>query len=335
MLVLVATASACAPMMASLRRDLDDGEPFSPPTTGGTWSERGLLSADGSENAPYAERYDAVGHSERSPASASYGGAQGRGSWVTPDQSDANRRDLYRDGGRPQEGEEEGSGFGVASASTTPNMAPSTKRLYKGGGRATKADFVDDGQNDSSLWASDGQTNYYFTKNKIRGVGDLVTISAEDAFVKDTVAEITRTLSANDREDELNLAQMRLTAKAFGQEDPTAPKGAKDSINSSASAPSRAPAAKKTDEEPVIPTASYADIDVGKSVEFKAGDPIMSEIVERYPNGNYKVRGTKRIRYRNSSRLVSVVGVVRGADISEDDVINSGKMYEYRLEALR
>jgi flagellar basal body L-ring protein FlgH len=62
----------------------------------------------------------------------------------------------------------------------------------------------------------------------------------------------------------------------------------------------------------------------------------MAEIVERYPNGNYKIRGTKRVLYKNGSpRLATVVAVAKGTDIGEDDVINSGKLYEYRLEAFR
>ena len=61
----------------------------------------------------------------------------------------------------------------------------------------------------------------------------------------------------------------------------------------------------------------------------------MSEIVERYPNGNYKIRGTKRIPYRNGARMVNLIGIVRGTDITEEDTIASGKLYEYRLEVIR
>jgi flagellar basal body L-ring protein FlgH len=62
----------------------------------------------------------------------------------------------------------------------------------------------------------------------------------------------------------------------------------------------------------------------------------MAEIIERYPNGNYKIRGTKRVLYKNGTpRLVNLVGVVRGSDIAEDDTVPSGKLYEYRLEAVR
>ena len=61
----------------------------------------------------------------------------------------------------------------------------------------------------------------------------------------------------------------------------------------------------------------------------------IAEIVERYPNGNYKVRGSKKVKYRGGSRLITMVGVVKGTDIAEDDTVNSGKLYEYRPEVLR
>ena len=84
-----------------------------------------------------------------------------------------------------------------------------------------------------------------------------------------------------------------------------------------------------------MPRATAANIDVSKSLGIRAGDTIMAEIVERYPNGNYKLRGTKRIPYRNGYRVLSMVGIAKGSEIAEDDTIPSGKLYEYRLEAAR
>ena len=82
--------------------------------------------------------------------------------------------------------------------------------------------------------------------------------------------------------------------------------------------------------------ATPDDVDVGKSLAIKPGDTMMAEILDRYPNGNYKIRGTKRILYKGGRpRLVNLVGIARSQDIGEDDVIASGKLYEYRLEAVR
>lgn len=323
--------SGCAQLMGALRRDLDDSDEFSntSPTTGGRWTERGFLSPDLPEGGSSGDRY--VGHSERNPASSSAG--RGGGTWLTSDHIASNRRDSMR--GRDEEDSDE-----EPTAQTDPVMLPSIRRQYKNGVRATRADFVDESQNESSLWASDGQTNYYFTKNKIRGVGDILTINIEADMVRDIALESRRTLSPREREFELNLAQERLKAKALGLPSPDGVEpGAKDQVATTAAAPARAPAggiAAAPAPEVEIPTAKVTDVDVGKSLSLKSGDPLMAEIVERYPNGNYKVRATKRIPYRGGPpRFVNLVGVVKGSDIADDDTVPSGKLYEYRIEASR
>ncbi len=328
----VSTLSGCSKLMGSLRRDLDDGQDRAAgPTVGGNWTERGLLSENNSDN-PYVDRYP-VGHSDRNPASDSDRGGGGAGGWVNEDQYDSNRRDQRR-------GRDTGAEDGAPSYSNSPDYAPPTRRLYKNGNRATRADFVDESTNEGSLWASDGQTNYYFTKNKIRGVGDIVSVKVEEGLVKDSANEIARTLNSRERQMELEIAQDRIRSKAFGLPGPDAKPGA-DALATSNAAPARAPAGaagadpQKTDKDVEVRRATPADIDVAKSMELKAGDNIMSEIIERYPNGNYKIRGSKKVAYRNGYRILSMVGIVKGSDIGEDDSVASGKLYEYRLEALR
>lgn len=321
----------CGKFIGNLRRDLDDAEPYSQPTYGGRWTEKGFLSDNLAEG---PDRYAQVGHSERSPASDA--GPNGSSSWISPERAEANARDRYR-----YSGLDDGDGQGV-TMSNTPNLSPPIKRMYKNGMRATRADFVDDAANEGSLWGSDGQTNYYFTKNKVRGIGDLVTVTLEPDMLKDLAAEAKRTLTPKEREFELALAQERLRAKAYGLPDPDAPKkegaaAGSDQVATNQAAPQRNPAGGATEEkkpEPEVRQATPADVDVLRSLELKQGDTVMSEIIERYPNGNYKIRGTKRVQYKGGPpRLITLVAVVRGQDISEDDQIGSGKLYEYRIEA--
>jgi flagellar L-ring protein FlgH len=323
--VLALSLVSCAKMMGGLRPDLDDQQTDTGPTQGGTWPEHGFLSQDMPED-PGAARYNNVGHSERGIASDAPQDANSP--WFTQDDANNNHRDALR-----------GDGNGAPAFSANPNMAPATRRQYRNGSRATAADFVDDSQNEGSLWASDGQTNYYFTKNKIRGVGDIITIKMEGGLIKDLGAEVKRTLTPKEKDAELALAQDRLQKKALGISDATAT--AANTPPGGAPAPGAPPTAAPTDgRSPAsmanVPEATAADIDVAKSLEVKDGDPIMAEIVERYPNGNYKIRGTKRVQYKmGTPRLMTLMAVARGTDIGEDDVINSGKLYEYQLEAFR
>jgi flagellar basal body L-ring protein FlgH len=80
---------------------------------------------------------------------------------------------------------------------------------------------------------------------------------------------------------------------------------------------------------------SFSQVDLKEAIGAKAGDTFLAEVIERFPNGNYKIRGTKRLPFRGGSKLMTLVGVVRGNDLSDDDKVNSGRLYEYRLEVVR
>jgi len=301
-----------------LRPDFDDGSAYeNEPTTGGAYSEAGYLDEERSNRNP---AYANPGHSDNE----SNGAMGGRGSWLGDDSALRGRQAQTRM-----------SEEGVVSYSTAPNMNVPSKRGYKnGGGRATKEDFIDDAKVDGSLWTSDGQTNYFLTKNRIRTVGDILAVVANEEFVKDVAFELKKSLNPDEREAEIAIAQERLRRKANGLPED-------DTVASSASSSARAPAAINADgsepekKEVDVPRASWADVDLKKSIEFKAGDQCMAEVVDRYPNGNYKVRGVKKIRLRNGYRMINFVAIAKNSDISEEDKIDAGKLYEYRIEALR
>jgi len=329
------SVSGCADLLGSLRPDLDDAKnnTFDQPTVGGRWSERGFLD-ESTPDGGNPDRFSSLGHSERAPASMRNAGAND--DWVDPTRADQNRRDLARD----EENGAENADAGAPTFSNTPNLPPPTRRMYKNGNRATRADFIDESPNEGSLWASDGQTNYYFTKNKVRGVGDIITINIEDGMIRDLGLEIRHTLNERERDVEMALAEDRAKARAGGASAAPANGQKSDAVASSAAAPNRTPASGQSANDATAnaeaPKVLPSDVDVSKSLEVKPGDTMMAEIIERYPNGNYKIRGTKKVIYKNGApRLVNLVGVVRGSDIAEDDTVPSGKLYEYRLEAVR
>jgi flagellar basal body L-ring protein FlgH len=306
--------SACGSLLANLRRDLDDNYlARQGGTYGGPMGDNGFLSESLGEAGYGDGRYPAMEGTDRLPSSVLENSSDTQRSWLT-----GQRKGLSQSAGYSGEGDEDGEG-----GNNPENITPPTKRLYKNGSRATRADFLDESPNEGSLWASDGQTNYYFTKNKIRTVGDIVNISLEDGIIKDIGAEIKRKLTPAEQDREMLSAQERLKKKPQGD----------SAAGAGQSAGGPGDAAKETSEAPSI---SPADVDLTKSLEVKSGDTMLAEIIERYPNGNYRVRGSKRIPYKNGSpRMLTVMGVVRGSDIGDDDVVSSGKLYEYRLEALR
>jgi flagellar basal body L-ring protein FlgH len=296
-------------LLGDLRRDLDDEQYLNQnePVVGGQWREGGLLDR-GRGLASQGERRRSQIQSEWNSQVA---GKRMQGE-LEPLETSLNSRDFS-------------------------SLAPPVQRRYVQGDRASRADFQDNSIGEGSLWASDGQTNYYFTKNKIRGVGDLVSVKIEKDFLRDAGLEIQRTLSPGEREKELEAAQERLNRIAMGLPADAETAG-KDQLASSSAAAERSPASG-TDGKTATKTeprkATWSDVEVLKSMDLKEGDVIMAEVLERYPNGNYKIRGSKRVKYRNSSRVIMMTAIAKGSELDDTDTLSSSKLYEYRLEGAR
>ncbi len=289
------STSGCAQLLGQLRRDLDDGYyADEEPVRGGILSE-----------------YEDLPSSGRSPASGrdARGGGDG---WVNRMNRETNLRDRQRSYGYStaahDDAEADEDGQGERSIPQQPR-------------RVTRSDFVDASEDAGSLWSTSGQTNFFFSKNRTRSPGDLITINIEADMVRDLAAEVKRALSPDERDHELALLEKPAATKP-GVEGAKADEK-KDEIKQSKAAPDAGGA------------ATFAQVDLKDAIGAKAGDTFLAEVIERFPNGNYKIRGTKRLPFRGGSKLMTLVGVVRGNDLSDDDKVNSGRLYEYRLEVVR
>jgi flagellar basal body L-ring protein FlgH len=307
-LVALLLATGCAQLMGQLRRDLDDGYANEERTTrGGLLSDyqdmegpitggRGLASGGSSKSGPSAGQID----DQR---------------WVSRMGGTTNLRDRARSAGgvstEQDDRDDNADGADVVPQPTQPH-------------RVTRGDFVDSSEDAGSLWATSGQTNFFFSKNRTRSSGDLVTITIEADLLRDLAAEVKRSLRPEEKEQEIALLEKKnlATKGAKAQAGATAD-GKTDEVKTSAAA---------TDKEGQV---SFSQVDLQDAIGVKAGDTFLAEVVERFPNGNYKIRGTKRLAYRGTTRLMTLIGVVRGSDLTDDDKVTSGKLYEYRLEAVR
>jgi flagellar basal body L-ring protein FlgH len=196
--------------------------------------------------------------------------------------------------------------------------------MYREGTRARASDFVDDSQSEGSLWASNGQTNYFFTKNKVRAVGDIVTVVMGDRLIKDVATELKKTLSQEELEQELIATEHRLAEAALSGKK-------KDGTRR----PATQQAEPMEEEEAAPIQVGLADVDLTPAMGIQAGEPMMAEIIERYPNGNYKVRATKRVPFRGGTRMVTLVAIARGQDVNNSETVESANLYEYRIKAYR
>ena len=308
LVALVVFQVGCAQLLGRLRPDFDDGHGYGAddePIRGGLLSEQGYVPVE----------------QDRGIASTRGGGS----AWVDRMSRDANLRDRVRSGGagaRSADDEEMHGSDSARAEDEGSSRAPAASR------RATRGDFVDDAEEAGSLWSTNGQTNFFFSKNKTRTQGDLISINIEADMLRDLAAEVKRALKADERDYELSLL-----------EKPTE-KSAKAGETTDADAKSQS--GTKTDEvkqsaagTDLDARVAFSKVDLSSVIGVKAGDSFLAEVVERFPNGNYKIRGTKRVPYRGTTKLMTLVGVVRGSDLSDDDKVNSGRLYEYRLEVVR
>jgi len=286
--------NGCASLFGDFRQGLDDDQIQGAPTVGGMYPEgRFLDGADSGKN-----YYDESG---RFIASENQRDGQ---SWVNGDSREPNYGDVQ-------------------------NLPPQVKREYRNGDRATRKDFVDNGPNEASLWAPGGQTNYYFTKNRVRQSGDIVGLTLSEDLVANIAAEVKKTLTEDEYEAEMEYTQRRIEARAKGLPEPS-PYGVEGADKA------KAPAKKGKEGEQAeidVPDASYQDIDLTKSLQIKPGDQVMAEIIQRYPNGNYKVRANKRVPYRGTMKSITVEGIASSAEVEEQKEIDARKLYEYRVVA--
>lgn len=164
--------------------------------------------------------------------------------------------------------------------------------------RTTAANFAADAQkNENSLWAESGQTNYLFAQNKLKMPGDLLTVVIEDGLRKDMVDSVRKLLPPD-------LKDQEIVVPGLSKDQP-------------ADEPGKAPGATG---------APSAGAEPGSS------DIMTAEVLERYPNGNLRIRGLKRVPFKRRVRDIQVLSIVKSADVDERDTVKSSKFFEQRVD---
>jgi hypothetical protein len=197
---------------------------------------------------------------------------------------------------------------------------------YVRGDRATRADFYDNAPSDGSLWANENDGNYFFTKGKVHAVGDIVSVKLDDNFIRQIAEEVKKSLTPAEQEVEMAL-YLKNTAGARNDEDLKAYRN----VASEDLASTEAEEVKLKMERAV----RWSQVDLSKAIGLAPAEELRAEIVDRYQNGNFKIRAVKRVLYRGSSKAISLVAVAPVADFDEKDLINSGKLYEYKIKVAR
>ncbi|MBS1959347.1 MAG: flagellar basal body L-ring protein FlgH [Bdellovibrionales bacterium] len=192
--------------------------------------------------------------------------------------------------------------------------------------RAIRSDFYDNTPNDGSLWSNENDANYFFTKGKVRAMGDIISVKMEEPIIRQVAEEIKKSLTPAEQEVEMAL-YLKNADGAKGDKDIQAYRNvAAEELKTN-----EAEDIKNKMEKAV----RWSQIDLSKTVGLTPNEELRAEVIDRYQNGNYKIRAVKRVMYRGSSKLMSIVAVAPASDFDEKDVINSGKLYEHKIKIAR
>jgi flagellar L-ring protein precursor FlgH len=153
-----------------------------------------------------------------------------------------------------------------------------------------------------SLWVAEGQGSYLFAQNNQRLVGDIVNVSIDGTAKRqlDTKVGVIEKL----------IKQRRLRAKLASK-----PKS-KQAASSQPTAPPAAGAAAGGDD---------------KASGGFAVKEVPSRIVETFPDGSYRIRGSKDFMIDRTEYKVIVTGVVKPGDIS-DSKVESDKVLDGKFD---
>ena len=195
-----------------------------------------------------------------------------------------------------------------------------------GSERMTRNDFIDMSPGDGSLWTGESDGNYFYSKTKIRAHGDIVSVRAEDDLIRQIGEEIKKTLSPAEQEVEMAL-YLKNNPAAQGDKDVEAFRKVKEeNLNTSAA---------EDVKERMEKAVRWSQIDLSKAISVIPNEEFRAEIIDRFKNGNYKIKSVKRVLYRGSSKTVSLVAVAPASDFDDTDSIKSGKLYEYKVRVAR
>ena len=220
-------------------------------------------------------------------------------------------------GGSPSNPDPGTHGPPVTSYNNTPNVMVGQERKYK---RVTKDNFADDQKledNAGSLWRREGQGSYLFSQNNLRIIGDIVSVQVEGKAAENLTAKLTIIKTALAK---LEAPIVIRRPASQGVPKPDGKPDAKTDTNAKADGTQAGAATdgKEQDDQKIKDQ-------IGKF------DEVPCRIVEKNPDGSYRIKGQSPIYVGRREYRLIVTGVVRPEDLSSDQ-INSGKMLESKFD---
>lgn len=155
-----------------------------------------------------------------------------------------------------------------------------------------------------SLWTSESTS--MFSDQKARNVGDIVTI-----IISESSSASKQATTSTGRDTEISAGIPNL----FGLE------------NSSFITDSN------LDLDNMV-TGNFSNNFDGEGTTTRKGNltaSLTTQVIERYPNGNLKIRGGKEVMVNNEVQIIYLTGIVRTIDITAANTIPSSKILNARI----
>jgi len=80
--------------------------------------------------------------------------------------------------------------------------------------------------------------------------------------------------------------------------------------------------------------ANFADQFEGSGKTVRSGDltaSLSTQVINVYPNGNFKIRGGKEVMVNNEVQIIYLTGIVRPVDITAANTVDSNKILNARI----
>ncbi len=159
-------------------------------------------------------------------------------------------------------------------------------------------------RNDGSLWSNGASS--MFADHKARHVGDIVTVTISESS--------SATKEASTSTDRTSSYQAGIP-NFFGLE-------TKDWVTETGIDLSN------------IVNASGSNSFEGEGKTVRKGDltaSLTTQVIERYPNGNFKIRGGKEVMVNNEVQVIYLTGIIRPVDITAANTVDSTKVLNARI----
>ncbi len=201
--------------------------------------------------------------------------------------------------------------------SENPQVGFAADRQYK---KMTKSRLEEEselGSQAGSMWVMEGQGSYLFAQNKARREGDVLNVRMEGPAFKqvevkvNVIKKLLKQLEDQEKEAQL---QQKLAAEKSADRTPASEKASVQNPPTN----KNAEVGKETKED----KQDFSDI-----------QQIQTRIVEKLPDGNYRVKGAQPFMIGKREYKVIVTGMIRPEDYN-DEGVSSNKLLDPQFDVV-